>query len=108
MRKDEIETLAHSMGRLEGLVTGIHETVAGINSTVAAHVSEDTDRFTRIIDKLDKIDERRHADAQAVMERERALSRWRWSTIWAFTGTGFGALAGVGGTLLKFYLEQPR
>ncbi len=71
------------MGKIEGIV-------AGMAQTVSHHVEEDANRFKTILDELQTIKGQRLIDTQATLQRERDLSKWKWSTTWAIVGTIFG------------------
>ncbi len=78
--------------------------MAGMAQTVTHHVEEDANRFKTIIDELQVIKGQRLIDTQATLQRERELSKWKWSTVWAVVGTIFGGsiVAGITALLRHF------
>ena len=76
-------TMAQGMGKIEGLVSSMA-------ATVEAHTERDDERFHQITAQLEAHAKLHSADLQQTLARERELSRWKWSTIWAVGGTVLG------------------
>ena len=79
-------TMAQGMGKIEGLVSSMA-------ATVEAHTERDDEQFRDIVAKMDAHAKLHSTDLQHSLARERELSRWKWSTIFAVGGTILGGSA---------------
>src|SRR3990167_3664308 len=86
-------TMAHAMGKIEGLV-------AGIPQTFNSHDAKDDSRFESLNEKMEVHLQLHSEDMVRTLARERELSKWKWSTVWAIVGTIFGGVVVAGVTVI--------
>ena len=98
MRKDEQETLARAMGRLEGLVEAMR-------TTTSEHIKDDSDKFHEILARFDELSADRLMDLQQAMTLRREANRWKTTLLAGLGGAILTGLIGIVGQIIIFNMR---